>query len=72
MKILPYGKQQIDSQDIKLVSKSLKENLITGGNYVKKFEKKISIFLKNKFTISCNSGTSALHLALMSINIKKK
>lgn len=71
MKIIPYGRQYVDSQDIRLVSKALKKNLITTGNYVKKFEAKISRFLKVKYTASCNSGTSALHLALMAINLKK-
>ena len=71
MKIIPYGRQYIDNQDIKLVSKVLKEDLITTGRYVKKFENKISKFLKVKYTVSCNSGTSALHLALMAINLKK-
>ena len=71
MKIIPYGRQYIDSQDIRLVSKALKEDLITTGLYVKKFENKISKFLKVKYTASCNSGTSALHLALMAIGLKK-
>jgi dTDP-4-amino-4,6-dideoxygalactose transaminase len=71
MKTIPYGRQYIDSQDIRLVSKALKEDLITTGRYVKKFENKISDFLKVKYTASCNSGTSALHLALMAINLKK-
>ena len=71
MKTIPYGRQYIDSQDIKLVSKALKEDLITTGRYVKKFENEISDFLKVKYTASCNSGTSALHLALMAINLKK-
>jgi dTDP-4-amino-4,6-dideoxygalactose transaminase len=71
MKTIPYGRQYIDSQDIKLVSKALKEDLITTGYYVKKFENKISKFLKVKYTASCNSGTSALHLALMAIGLKK-
>jgi len=71
MKNLPYGKQFIDAKDIKLVGKSLREKLITGGNYVKKFETKVSSYLRNKYSVSCNSGTSALHLALMSINVKK-
>jgi len=71
MKTIPYGRQYIDSQDIRLVSKALKENLITTGRYVKKFENKISKFLKVKYTASCNSGTSALHLALMALNVKK-
>ncbi len=71
MKITPYGRQYIDSQDIRLVSKALKEDLITTGRFVKKFENRISKFLKAKYVASCNSGTSALHLALMAIDLKK-
>ena len=71
MKIIPYGRQHVDSQDIRLVSNALKEDLITTGKYVKKFENKISKFLKVKYTASCNSGTAALHLALMAIGLKK-
>ena len=71
MKIIPYGRQYIDINDIKLVSKALKEDLITTGHYVKKFENKVSQFLKVKYTATCNSGTSALHLAFLAINLKK-
>jgi dTDP-4-amino-4,6-dideoxygalactose transaminase len=71
MKIIPYGRQYIDNQDIKFVSKALKQDLITTGSNVKKFENKISKFLKVKYAVSCSSGTSALHLALLSINLKK-
>ena len=71
MKTIPYGRQYIDSYDIRLVSKALKENLITTGRYVNKFEAKISRFLKVKYVASCNTGTSALHLALMATNFKK-
>jgi len=71
MKIIPYGRQYIDIQDIRFVSKALKEDLITTGRYVKKFENKMSKFLKVKYAASCNSGTSALHLAFMAINLKK-
>lgn len=71
MKLVPYGRQYIDYKDIKSVSQSLKGQLITTGIFVKKFENKISKFLRSKFAISCNSGTSALHLALMAIELKK-
>jgi dTDP-4-amino-4,6-dideoxygalactose transaminase len=71
MKIIPYGRQHIDDKDIRLVSKALKENLITTGRYVDKFERKISNFLKVKYATSCNSGTSALHLAFLAINLKE-
>jgi dTDP-4-amino-4,6-dideoxygalactose transaminase len=71
MKTIPYGRQHINSKDIKFVSRALKEDLITTGNYVKKFENNISKFLKAKYVITCNSGTAALHLALMAIDLKK-
>ena len=71
MNIIPYGRQHIDNQDIKFVSKALKQDLITTGNYVKKFENKISKFLKVKYVASCSSGTAAIHLAFMAIDVKK-
>jgi UDP-4-amino-4,6-dideoxy-L-N-acetyl-beta-L-altrosamine transaminase len=71
MKNIPYGRQHIDSSDIKAVSKALKADLITTGDYVNQFEKKITKLLKVKFAVSCNSGTSAIHLAFLSINLSK-
>jgi UDP-4-amino-4,6-dideoxy-L-N-acetyl-beta-L-altrosamine transaminase len=70
MKTIPYGRQYIDYQDIRLVYNALKEDLITTGSYVKKFESKISRFLKVKHVTSCSSGTAALHLAFIAINLK--
>ena len=71
MNKIPYGRQYIDKLDVQIVKKSLKENLITTGKYVKKFEEKISKFLKVKNAITCNSGTAALHLALVAAGLKK-
>ena len=71
MKNIPYGRQHIDSSDIKAVSKAMKADLITTGDYVKKFESIINKLLKVKFAVSCNSGTSAIHLAFLSINLTK-
>jgi len=71
MNKIPYNRQFISSDDLKVVSSSLKMNLITTGPYVNKFENNLKKKLKVKYAVSCNSGTAALHLALMSINIKK-
>ena len=38
---------------------------------VKDFEKKLSRFLKIKYTVATNSGTSALHLALLGVGVSK-
>ena len=71
MKPIPYGRQYIDNQDIKFVSKSLKQDLITTGDYVKNFENQIKKLVQSKFAISCSSGTAGLHLALKAVNIQK-
>ena len=71
MKKISYGKQYIDTKDILAVRDSLKEEFITTGQYVEKFEKAFTKFTKSKFAVSCNSGTSALHLALLSVNLNK-
>jgi len=71
MKKLSYGKHNIDQIDINLVKKSLSSDVITGGSYLNKFEKKIKSFTKSKFSLACNSGTAAIHLSLLAIGIKK-
>ena len=68
---IPYGRQYIDNLDKRLVLSSLKKSLITTGDYVQMFENKVRKFLKVKYSLSCNSGTSALHLAFIAAGIKK-
>ena len=41
---IPYGRQYIDKNDLSKVSKSLKQPLITTGNFVDDFEKIKKIF----------------------------
>ena len=71
MKLIPYGAQYVDKEDILAVKKVLKEDKITTGVQVERFERKLNNFLGVKFSSVCNSGTSALFLALKSIGIKK-
>lgn len=71
MKSIPYGKQFLDKEDEKFVKSSLSKNFITTGPSVIKFEKDLRRYLKSKFAYVCNSGTSAIHLALLSLKVKK-
>jgi dTDP-4-amino-4,6-dideoxygalactose transaminase len=71
MRYIPYGRQFIDKKDKNLVFKSLSNDLITTGPLVKKFEKKIINYLKCKYSFVCSSGTAAIHLAMLSIGLKK-
>jgi len=71
MKILPYSRQSIDNSDIKAVVKVLKSDFLTQGLNVPAFEKSVSKKLGGKYSVAVNSGTSALHIACMSLDIKK-
>ena len=71
MNIIPYSRQKIDRTDINEVVKVLKSNFLTQGEEVPKFEKKVRAKVRAKFSVAVNSATSALHIACMSLNIKK-
>tara|TARA_B100000029_G_C17573914_1_gene957549 strand:+ start:196 stop:1308 length:1113 start_codon:yes stop_codon:yes gene_type:complete len=65
----------LKNQDIKNINNSIlkiikKKNFIL-GNEVNEFEKKFSKISKSKYSLGCGSGTDALKLALMSLNLKK-
>lgn len=71
MKFIPYGRQYINKKDIESVSDALSNDLITTGPYVGKFESQLKFYLQCKHVYACSSGTAAIHLALLSINLKK-
>ena len=71
MSFISYGKQFIDSNDLKSVNKSLKESKLTTGPIVENFENQLGSYLGNNYTIVCNSGTSAIYLAFRAIGVDK-
>lgn len=68
---IPYGRHFLDINDKKAVSESLSSKSISNGDYVKKFESNVTKYCKSNYGLSCNSGTSALLLAFLAINLKK-
>jgi len=70
-KIIPYGRQSIDSKDIKSVLTTLKSDYLTTGPKAKIFEKIFEKKINVKHAITCSNGTAALHLAFLSIGLGK-
>ena len=54
---------------LKTVDKVFKSGQLILGNEVSNFENNFSKFTKNNFAIGVNSGTDALQIILMSLNI---
>ena len=73
---IPINVPLIGKDEINAVLTVLKEGNLTtadnlGGKNVQEFEKLASSFVKSKFAIAVNSGTSALQAALLALDIKK-
>mgnify|MGYP000375850470 CR=1 FL=1 len=67
--MIPYGKQGINQHDINAVIDVLKSDYLTQGPVVPLFEKAVSSFVGAKYGIAVNSGTSALHIACLSLGV---
>ena len=69
--MIPYGKQDINKEDIETVLETLKSDYLTQGPVVPKFENDISNFCKSSFAVAVTSATAGLHLACMALGLKK-
>lgn len=69
-KIIPYGHQWIDNNDIEEVVKVLKSDWLTQGRKVEEFEKAVAKYCKAKYAVAVSSGSSALHSAYIAGGIK--
>ncbi len=70
-KLLPYGHQWIDEEDIKAVSEVLRSDWITQGSKVVEFEKKFASYVDAHYAVAVSSGTAALHTACFAAQIEK-
>ena len=68
---IPNYIPDIDKTDLDAVTKALKNKEIAIGPDITNFEKSISGYLDSNYVVVTSSGTSALHLALLSCGVKK-
>lgn len=67
---LPYGRQTIEADDIAAVSAALQGDFLTTGPTVAAFEQAFAAAAGAKHAVACNSGTAALHLAVLALDLK--
>lgn len=68
--MIPYGKQDINQDDIRDVVDVLNSDFLTQGPKVPLFESKVSKYVSAKYAIALNSATSALHVACLALGLK--
>ncbi|MCJ8272617.1 MAG: UDP-4-amino-4,6-dideoxy-N-acetyl-beta-L-altrosamine transaminase [Psychrosphaera sp.] len=71
MSFIPYGKQQIDQQDIDAVVQTLTSDFLTQGPQIPAFEQRIAQLCQAKHACAFSSATAALHLACLALGVGK-
>ena len=68
---IPLSAPDINKQDRKQVLNVLKTRNLSRGNKIKEFEAGFAKYIGVKHAIATNSGTSALHLIIRALGLKK-
>lgn len=68
--MIPYGRQQITSEDIEAVVETLKGDFLTQGPAVTQFEKDFGSVIGAPHCIAVNNATSALHLCCLALGVQ--
>ncbi len=66
---LYYGRQWIDEEDVKAVSKVLTGDFVTCGPKITELEKALADYTGAKYAVAVSNGTAALHCACIAAGI---
>jgi dTDP-4-amino-4,6-dideoxygalactose transaminase len=67
--MIPYGKQDISDEDVKVVAAAMRNDFLTTGPLVEQFESRLTEFVGAP-SITVSSGTAALHCAYAAIDLQ--
>lgn len=68
-RFLPYGRHEIDGDDIAAVAKVLRSDWLTTGPAVDALEAALAARVQAQHAVVCASGTAGLHLAMMALGL---
>lgn len=66
---LPYGRQSIDNDDVKIVSRVMRGDFLTTGPTINAFEEKLCDYTGAKYAVAVSNGTAALHCAMFAAGV---
>ena len=69
MNPIPYGKQNITTEDIQAVVEALKSENLTQGPKIKEFEEAFAKYIGSKYAVAVSNGTAALHLNALALGV---
>lgn len=68
---IPYGRQNINEDDINAVVEVLKSDFLTTGPKIAEFEEKFADYVGAKYAVAVSNGTAALHIACLAAGLKE-
>lgn len=68
-KLLPYGRQSVDEEDIAAVVEVLRSDWLTTGPAVERFERAFAEFTGARHAVAVSNGTAALHASMAALGI---
>ncbi len=68
---IPYGKQNIQQDDIDAVVETLQADFLTQGPKVKEFEDKFAQYVGTKYAVAVSNATAGLHISVKALGLKK-
>ena len=68
-RLLPYGGQVIEEEDIQAVVRALRDDWLTTGPRVADFERAVAARVEARHAVAVSSGTAALHAAAFAAQI---
>ena len=67
--LLPYGRHQIDADDVAAVAAVLQSDWLTSGPMVATFERAVAHVAGTAEAVAVNSGTAGLHAAMFALGV---
>lgn len=67
--MIPYGRQDIQPQDVEAVLEVLHSDFLTQGPVVPRFERAVADKVGARHALAVNSATSALHIACLALGL---
>ena len=67
---IPVADPYISEDDVEAVAGAVRNKRLSQGEYVEKFEKAFSDYVKSSHALAVSNGTAALHLALLSVGVE--
>lgn len=71
MKYIPYGHQDITTEDIQAVVRVLQSDFLTQGPVIEQFERMVAEYCGAQFAVAVSNATAALHIACAALGVEK-